>query len=51
MRTIKAATIYQARTTNAITNHTRLSPIRGGLAPGFVNYKLEAKPTEPVSFT
>jgi hypothetical protein len=34
-----------------LTTHTSLSPIWHGFAPGFVNYKLEAQPTEPVSLT
>ena len=33
------------------TTHTSLLPIRRGFMPGFVNYKLEAKWTEPVSLT
>ena len=34
-----------------LTAHTSLSPIRRGLVPSFVNYKLEAQWVEPVSLT
>jgi hypothetical protein len=42
---------YFKSSTLDLTAHTSLSPIWRGFAPSFVNYKLEAQPTEPVSLT